>query len=183
MQRKKVQLKPARGAEVQTKGIDLHDHHTKSQEYLRKPRFRRGEGSKSSPTTSRARLKTPALNLRSRSEGNLIAAQLVDLESGREVDIQHEKTLQLPKLGRDLAPSNATLDHELQQKKSPTEEKETSSSRSDIKSGRFAVLRYNEHRRMFKEHVQKEENEYQADKTKRDILLRWLSEQNFSDNS
>ena len=178
-----MQLKPARGAEVETKGVDLHDHRTKSQEYLQKPRFRRGEGSKSSPSTTRARLKTSALNLRSRSEGNLIAAQLVDLKSGQEVEVQHEKTLQLPKLGRDLVSSNVTLDHELQQKKSPTAVKETSSTSSDIKSGRFAILRYNEHRRMFKAHVQKEENEYQADKTKRDILFKWLSEQNFSDNS
>ena len=186
MQRKGVKLQPARGGEGQTKDFDHHDDSTKTQEYRRVQRFRRGEGSKSSPTTTRSRLKTPSLNLRSRSEGNLIAAQIVDLKTRRELEVHHEKTLQLPKLRGDLVSANATLaDHELEQKKSTTTArvKETSSGSSDIKSGRFAILRYNAHRRMFNEHIQKEEREYETDKTKRDILLKWLTEQKMSDKS
>lgn len=178
MQGTEWKLKLAESKEMQTNDFD---HRGNRQHYLHMPRTRRGEGSKSSPLSTRY-LKPPALSLRSRSEGNLIiAAQTIDLKSQQEFGVHPESTaVQLPRLHRD-SPSNIGLNHERKQiKKGPRPVKEISINNNALNSRPLAILRDIDRKRMLKQHIVQEENEYQANETKRHSLLRWLKQQNVS---
>jgi len=175
MQREEMKLKPTRGEVVQNDEFG----HANRQDYFRGSRVTRGEGSKSSPLPLR-HLNTPILNLRSRSEGNLIAAQMIELKSRREIEAQHERTLlQLPKLHRDLS-ANFGLNQERLHTNDPKPVKELPRNNNDIKSRTFAMLRDTDRKRLLKRHIEQQEGEYRAGENKRDSLLRWLSEQNIS---
>ena len=178
MHRKELKRKPSRDGEPKQKNFD---HRMETQDYrFRIQRIRRGDGTQSSPLTSR-HLATPPPNLRSLSEGDLLATQIIDLTNPQEtVEDRQEKTLQLPKLQRKSS-TKLVPDHESDQKKSTKTVTQISSGDNDMTAKRFAILRYHEHKRKLKQHIAKEEQQYQVGQTKRDNLVKWLSEQNISE--
>lgn len=58
--------------------------------------------------------------------------------------------------------------------------KEISINNNVLNSRPSAILRDIDRKRMLKQHIVQEENEYQANETKRHSLLRWLKQQNVS---
>lgn len=175
MQRKDLKLDPRRSDEVQQD----EQHRTRREDYPRMPRMHRGDGSKSTPVTT-SLLKPLVLNQRSRSEGNLLAAQTYDLKNHREVTVvQNDKrTLRLPKLHQDTSPrSSLLMDTSPELKKKAFSKPVTDVSRETL---RPLVLNNNERRRILKMHIEQEENSYEVDEAKQESLLRWLSEQNVS---
>ena len=175
MQGKELRLKSRRADE----GQKDEQYSTNRQDRVRMPRVPRGEGSKSSPVIAR-HLRPLVLSNRSRSEGNLIAAQTFDLKSRGEVSVgQHERTLHLPTLQQIKSPKTSLLtdNDELKEKAFSKQVTETSRG-SSIKF----VLNDNHHRTMLNEYIKQENSEYQSGGFKRDSLLRWLSEQNISNS-
>lgn len=169
---------PSRDGKPKQKNFD---HRMETQDYrLRVQRIRRGDGTQSSPLTSR-HFATPPPNLRSLSEGDLLATQITDLRSREEtVKGRQEKTLQLPKLQRESS-TKFVLNHESDQRKSTKTVTQISSGDNDMTTKRFGKLRYHEHKRKLKQHIVKEEQRYQAGQSKQDNLVKWLSEQNISE--
>lgn len=159
MQRKELRLKSRTSEEVQSD----------EQQRMARMRMHRGEGSKSSPMRH---LKPLLLSHRSQSEGNLVAERTFDLKSHREVAmVQNEQTLQLPKLHQDKSQRTGLPSWDNPELKRNTAK--------DISRETLTTLAINdkERTRMLKMHIDKEENDYHVDETKRKNLLRWLSEQ------
>lgn len=174
MQRKELKLKPRRREEVQN-----DDQQRENKDYSRIPHMRRGEGTRSTPVTT-SHLKPLALEHRSRSEGNIIAAQTFDLKGQREVTVaQNKRTLQLPKLRPDISPRSSLLLDSTEPKKKFVSKPVKDISRETL---RPLSITYSERRRVLQEHIEQEESRFEEDETKRDNLLRWLSEQNISVN-
>ena len=185
MEKKGLKLKSSRTVDVPKKDYVNQASKQSGLDRLVR-RSRRGEGTKSSPLTTRRDFETPTLSLHSRSEGNLVAAQMFDLKSKRELVEVHnhdnERTLQLPKLHRDTSSKTgltADKPFEVKQKNGQSTQVKNISSIIAIESRTFAI-RESDRKRQFKQHIEQEENEYQANESKRDSLLRWLSEQNTS---
>ena len=169
MQRKELKLEARRREEVQH-----DDQQWENRDYHRIARMRRGDGTRSTPLTT-SHLKTLALDNRSRSEGNIIVAQMFDLKSQREVgEAQKKQTFQLPKLRPDISPRSSLLVDRTELKK-----KNFSKPVNDIsrKTLRPLYTTSNERRRVFQEHIEQEEGRFEEDESKREHLLRWLSEQ------
>lgn len=173
MQRNELKLKSRRKEEVQH-----DDQQWEKRGYRHITRMHRGDGTRSTPLTT-SYLKPLAFDNRSRSEGNIIAAQTFDLKSQREVDeANNNQTFQLPKLRPDISPRSSLLDR--------TEVKTKIISKlvvNDISRETLAPLysTSNERRRVLQEHIKQEESRF-AEDSKRENLLRWLSEQEFSAN-
>ncbi|KAL9979791.1 hypothetical protein ACROYT_G017506 [Oculina patagonica] len=173
--KKRLETQPKKRDEVQQD----EQHRTRREDYPRIPRMRRGDGSKSTPVTT-SLLKPLVLNQRSRSEGNLLAAQTFDLKNHREVTVvQNDKrTLRLPKLHQDTSPrSSLHMDTSPELKKKTVSKPVMDVPRETL---RPLVINNNERRRILKMHIEQEENSYEVDDAKRESLLRWLSEQNVS---
>jgi len=172
MQRKELKLKARRRDEVQH-----DDQHGENGDYRRIVRTRRGDGTRSTPLTT-SHLKPLAFDNRSRSEGNIIAAQTFDLKSQREVsEAQKKQTFQLPKLRPDISPRSSLLVDRTELKKKIISKPVNDISRETL---RPLYTTSNERRRVFQEHVEQEESRFKKDESKRENLLRWLSEQKFT---
>ena len=174
MQRKELKLKARRTEEVQH-----DDQQREKSDYHRIPRTRRGDGTRSTPLTT-SYLKPLAFDNRSRSESNIIAAQTFDLKSQREVsEAQNERTFQLPKLRPDISPRRSLLLDRTELKKNIISKPVNGISREAL---RPLYTASNERRRVLQEHLTQEESRFEEDESKRENLLRWLSEQNFAPN-
>lgn len=179
MQRKELKLKSRKSDEFQQQDVQ---HPTKREDYQPMPRMRRGDGSRSSPVTSTSLLKPLVLNQRSRSEGNLIAAQTFDLKNHGEVtEVPNDKkTLYLPKIRHDTSPRSSLLMDSSELNKKTVSKPVVNVSRETL---RPLVINRSERRRIFQMHIEREESSYEADTAKRECLLRWLSDQNVSATS
>ena len=173
MQRNKLKLK-SRGKEK----VQHDDQQWEKRDYHRITRMRRGDGTRSTPLTT-SHLKPLAFDNRSRSEGSIIAAQTFDLKSQREVnEANNNQTFQLPKLRPDISPRSSLLD------RTELKKKIISKPVNDIARETLTPLysTSNERRRVLQEHIEQEESRF-AEDSKRENLLRWLSEQKFSANN
>ena len=174
MQRKELKLKARRLEEVQ------HDHQQwEDRDYRRISRMRRGDGTRSTPLTT-SHLKPLTIDHRSRSEGNIIAASTFDLKSQREVsEAQNTQTFHLPKLRPDVSPRSSLLLARAELKKKAISKPVNDVSRE---ISRPFSMTYNDRRQVLQKHIEQEESRFEEDESKRENLLRWLSEQKFSAN-
>lgn len=173
MERKELKLKPRRREEVQQ-----DDQQWEKRDNRRITRMRRGDGTRSTPLTT-SHLKPLAFDNRSRSEGNIIAAQTFDLKSQREFnEAKNNQTFQLPKLLPDISPRSSLLLDRTELKKNIISKPAKDISREPLTP---LYSTSNERRRILQEHIEQEESRF-AEDSKRENLLRWLSKQKFSAN-
>ena len=173
MQRIELKLKSRRKEEVQH-----DDQQWDKRDYHRITRMRRRDGTRSTPLTA-SYLKPLAFDNRSRSEGNIITAQTFDLKSQREVnEPKNNQTFQLPKLRPDISPRSSLLLDRTELKKNIISKPVNDISREPLTP---LYSTSNERRRILQEHIEKEESRF-AEDSKRENLLRWLSEQKLSAN-
>lgn len=176
MQKNELKLKMRRREDV-----EHYDQQLENRDYHRTPRMRRGDGARSTPVTT-SHLKPLALEHRSRSEGNIIAAQTFDLKSQHEVkEAQNKRTFQLPKLRQDISPRSSLLLDKTELKKKIILEPVKDISRETLRPNSTCIT-YNERKRVLQRHIEQEESRFKEDGSKRDNLLRWLSEQKVSAN-
>lgn len=176
MQRNELKLKTRRREDLQH-----DDQPLENRDYHRTPHMRRGDGTRSTPVTT-SHLKPLVLEHRSRSEGNIIAAQTFDLKSQREVEeAQNKRTFQLPKLRQDTSPRSSILLDKTELKKKIISEPLKDISRETLRPISTCIT-YNERKRVLQRHIEQEESRFKDDESKRDNLLRWLSEQKVSAN-
>jgi len=174
MQRKELKLKVRRREEIQH-----DDQQWENRDYHRIARMHRSDGTRSTPLTT-SHLKPLAFDNRSRSEDNIIASQMFDLKSQRQVsEAQNKQTFQLPKLRPDISPRSSLLLDRTELKKKIISKPVNDISRE---TSRPLYTTSHERRRVFQEHIEQEESRFEEDESKRENLLQWLSEQKFSEN-
>lgn len=148
-----------------------------AQIHVHMPHAHLSEGSKSSPVIHRYRTRLE-LSSRSRSEGNLVSAQMFDLKSQREVGLgQVEKNLHLPRLQQSKTTKTSPVIDNGELRVKALYQPDTDISRALL---RMSGLGDNYHRRMLNEYIKKENREYLSSDFKRESLLQWLNEQKIS---
>lgn len=183
MQRKTLKLKPER-LTTEVEETNLLKHATR-QSFYPDPLMRRSVAIRSSsPRLRTHNLLTPTVNLRSRSEGNLVATQIRYSKSQLIYKEQNERSFHLPKLPHQLQDALLTTgpfdrNRQLKQKDNLTTGKKTISSPIRVSESRAFAIRQSPHLGLLKQHLEQEESKYLElnQETKRDNLLRWLSEQ------
>ena len=184
MQRKTLKLKPERLTTEVEETILLK--HARQSFYPDPPMRRSVVVRSSSPRLRSHNLLAPTVNLRSRSEGNLVArrgsrSQLIYKE-------QNERSFQLPKLPHQLQDAPLTTgpidrNRQLKQKdnfeNNLTTGKKTISSTLRVNESRAFATRQSPHLGLLKQHLEQKESKNLElnQQTKRESLLRWLSEQ------
>lgn len=175
MQRVEMKLNTElRGEEEQT---EVSRDRRQTPDYLLVPRIRanRGDGSRSSPSTTMRHPVAPILDKRSRSEGNLLGSQQFDLRSGQPLEARNKRRVRLPRLHKEMSSDY----HKGRNLKLTPEKPEflSENNNNSMKVKRFAAPRFDEHKRLLKQHIEKEDNEYRAEQRKREHVFKWLSDQ------
>ena len=183
MQRKTLKLKPER-ITTEVEETILLKHATRRSFYPDPPMRRSVVVRSSSPRLRTHNLLAPTVNLRSRSEGNLVARQIRDSNSQLIYKEQNERSFQLPKLPHQLQDAPLTTgpidrNRQLKQKDNLTTGKKTISSTLRVNESRTFATRQSPHLGLIKQHLEQEESKNLElnQQTKRESLLRWLSEQ------
>lgn len=183
MQRKTLKLKPER-ITTEVEETILLKHATRQSFYPDPPMRRSVVVRSSSPRLRTHNLLAPTVNLRSRSEGNLVAGQIRDSNSQLIYKEQNERSFQLPKLPHQLQDAPLTTgpidrNRQLKQKDNLTTGKKTISSTLRVNESRTFATRQSPHLGLLKQHLEQEESKNLElnQQTKRESLLRWLSEQ------